>query len=81
MSTITLRGHFDGEKIQLDEPFDLEPNTPLIITVLIGEKRGNERDAWLNKSAEYLVAAYSEDEPDYATHAVKEPNPEYDPGR
>ncbi len=34
MSTINLKAHFDGNKILLDEPFNLEPDTKLIVTVL-----------------------------------------------
>lgn len=30
MKTINLKAHFDGEKILLDEPFDIEPDTKLI---------------------------------------------------
>jgi hypothetical protein len=31
MNTITLPAHFDGQQIQLDEPFELKPNTKLIL--------------------------------------------------
>ncbi len=34
MNTINLKAHFDGNKILLDEPFNLEPDTKLIVTVL-----------------------------------------------
>jgi hypothetical protein len=27
METVTLRAHYDGKQILLDEPFQLEPNT------------------------------------------------------
>lgn len=81
MSAITLRGHFDGEKIQLDDPYDLKPNTRLIITVLANERLSDERDVWLRNSAAYLTNAYGIDEPDYPTHMIKEPNPEYDSGK
>ena len=30
---LDLPAHFDGERIHLDEPFDLEPNTKLIVTI------------------------------------------------
>ncbi len=32
METVTLRAHFEGKHILLDEPFELEPNTELIVT-------------------------------------------------
>ena len=34
MPTIALQAHFDGRRIVLDEPFELIPDTPLIVTVL-----------------------------------------------
>lgn len=34
MNAITLPAHFDGSQIQLDEPFEMEPDTKLIVTVL-----------------------------------------------
>jgi hypothetical protein len=46
---ITLRAHFDGEQIRLDEPFELEPGTPLIVTICPKEDR--DRDDWLHLSA------------------------------
>src|SRR5205085_2096446 len=32
METRTLRAHFDGNQILLDEPIELEPNTELLVT-------------------------------------------------
>ncbi len=32
MEIVSLSAHFDGQSIQLDEPYKLEPNTKLIIT-------------------------------------------------
>ena len=37
MSNVSIPAHFDGERILLDEPIELQPNTKLIVTVL-GEK-------------------------------------------
>jgi hypothetical protein len=34
MSPITIRAHFDGEHIRLDEPCQLEPDAQLLIVVL-----------------------------------------------
>ena len=34
MPTIALQAHFDGERIVLDEKFDLPINTALMVTVL-----------------------------------------------
>ncbi len=34
METITLPAHFDGKQILLDAPFELEPDTELLVTIL-----------------------------------------------
>jgi hypothetical protein len=34
MKRVTLRAHFGGQYVRLDEPFELEPDTALIVTVL-----------------------------------------------
>jgi hypothetical protein len=34
MPTISLKAHFDGSKIVLDEPYSLLPNSALMVTVL-----------------------------------------------
>ena len=38
METRTLRAHFDGNHILLDEPFELEPNMELLITIELYKK-------------------------------------------
>ena len=61
-SPINLKAHFDGERILLDEPFDLPANTPLVVTVLPAEA-----DApWTLAAAAGLARAYADDEPDYS---------------
>ncbi|MFQ5638630.1 MAG: hypothetical protein ACE5IR_11615 [bacterium] len=87
MNIITLRAHFDGEQIVLDEPFKLrlKPNTRLIVTVLPEpeseqeiEENDKERQAWLQMSMKGLENAYSEDEVEYSLDLIKESNPEYE---
>ena len=80
MKTVTLPAHFDGESIRLDEPYELEPNTKLLVTVLPKEHEDEEREAWLRLSSEGLARAYGEDEPDYPAELIKEPNPDYEGG-
>lgn len=63
METIVLRAHFDGKQILLDEPYELLPNTHLLVTVI--KKPDTEQMAWLKLSAEGLNLAYGEDEPEY----------------
>ena len=38
MPAVTLKAHYDGERILLDEPCDLPPDTPLMVTVLPREE-------------------------------------------
>ncbi len=77
MPTITLRAHFNGTQVVLDEPFSLEPNVKLLVTVLPSEADA-ERDDWLRFSAKSLETAYGDDEPEYSTAHLKEANSEYD---
>ncbi|HEX8598398.1 MAG TPA: hypothetical protein VF952_07770 [Chloroflexia bacterium] len=76
----TLRAHFDGQQIVLDEPFELEPDTELLVTVLPKEQveEDAEQQAWLNLSLTRLQDAYSEHEPEYSLDMIKEPNPHYE---
>jgi len=76
METISLPAHFDGEQILLDEPFELEPNVKLIVTVL--SKDENERESWRFLAKRSLARAYGENEPDYDLDLIKEKNPEYE---
>ena len=51
----TLPAHFDGDKIVLDEPFEMEPDTKLIIAVLPKEQVDPEREDWANFAMEALA--------------------------
>ena len=75
METKTLRAHFDGSQILLDEPFELEPDVELIITVL-PKSSDEEREDWTRLSLESLARAYSNDEPEYLLDLIKEEDPE-----
>lgn len=61
MKTVALTAHFDGEKVQLDEPCQLEPNARLMVVVLPDD----ERQAWSRFSAAQLAKAYGDNEPEY----------------
>ncbi len=76
METIVLRAHFDGQQILLDEPYELQPNTHLLVTVV--KKPDAEQMAWLKLSSEGLSLAYGDDEPEYPLTLIKEPNPTYE---
>src|SRR5436305_15116532 len=75
METRTLRAHFDGNQILLDEPFELEPNTELLVTIL---PKASEEDGegWARFSMESFTSAHGDDEPQYSLELIKEANPE-----
>lgn len=78
MEAVILQAHFDGDRILLDEPFDLEPDTRLIVTVVPKQQADDgERRDWLLLSQRGLQGAYAEDEPEYPLHLLKEVNPDY----
>jgi hypothetical protein len=78
MSFKTLRAHFDGHQIRLDEPCQLEADTPLLVIVLQSPPHDIEHEDWLRVSRSALESAYSGDEPTYSLDAIKEPNPDYE---
>ena len=75
MNTISIPAHFDGERILLDEPYTSEPDARLLVTVL--PTKDEEREAWLQLSAQRLAQAYSDEEPEYPLSAIREMNPDY----
>jgi hypothetical protein len=78
MPIISLSAHFDGKIICLDEPFNLKPDTKLIITVLPEHESDDEHNAWLTLSGQKLEDAYGEDEPEYPLDLLKKVNPHYE---
>ncbi len=78
MPMLALPAHFDGERIRLDEPFDLLPNTKLIVTILPELELDNEYEVWLHLSGQRLEDAYGKNEPDYSSDLLKEVNPDYE---
>lgn len=78
MNTITLHAHFDGQQIQLDEPFELKPNAKLIVMVVSDETIDEEREDWRLLAHKSLDRVYGEDEPEYPLDMIKELNPNYE---
>ncbi len=76
MKAKTLPAHFDGEHIRLVEPYELEPNTRLL--VMPKEQPDEEREDWLLLSSRELANAYGDEEVEYPAELVKEPNPDYE---
>ncbi len=62
MTTVALTAHFDGEKVQFDEPCQLDTNARLMVVVLPPD---DERHAWSRFSAAHLAKAYGDTEPEY----------------
>ncbi len=69
MTTVALSAHFDGKKIQLDEPYKLPENARLVVVVL---PPGDERQEWLQLAAQHLARAYGEAEPEYTTDDLRQ---------
>jgi hypothetical protein len=65
MPTVSLKAHYDGKSIQLDEPFDLPANARLMVT-LLPPVADTDREDWSMLSAENLARAYGEDDPEYS---------------
>lgn len=74
MATVILKAHYDGNRIVLDEPFDLAANSKLIVTVLPTESGPltRERAEWAALGAQSLARAYGDDEPEYTLADIKE---------
>jgi hypothetical protein len=70
MPTVSLKAHYDGKTIRLDEPFDLPPNTRLMVTVL-PPLMDTDREDWSNLSVANLARAYGDDEPEYSVTSVR----------
>jgi len=64
MPSVTLKAHYDGERIQLDEAFDLSRNALLLVTVL-SPKGNGDRVPWLAASSAALARAFGDHEPEY----------------
>ncbi len=72
MPAITLKAHFDGQRILLDEPFDLPKGSRLMVTVLPPPPPdGMENAQWSQLSSAGLARAYGDDEPEYSMDDVK----------
>jgi len=73
---VSVPAHFDGERILLDEPIELEPNARLMVTVLPAVDP--ESDSWAGLSSAQLNAAYNGEDDNYPLDSIKEHNPDYE---
>ncbi len=76
MQIVTLQAHFDGKQILLDEPYELAPNTKLVVSVI--EMQDEEREDWTRFSLANLERTFGEDEPEYSLDSIKKANPKYE---
>lgn len=65
MPAISLKAHYDGSSIQLDEPYELPPHAQLLVTVLPTDTEDADLQGWHELSAQSLARAYNENEPEY----------------
>ena len=72
MNAVTLKAHYDGKHICLDDPYPLEPNTRLLAKMVPGDTAEGERQAWLLASQAGFARAYGEHEPDYSGAVIRE---------
>jgi len=71
---LEIQGHFDGKQILLDEPYDLKPNTKVIVRILEDDE---DRD-WVLTAKKNFARAYTDDEPEIPLEKIKTLNPEYE---
>ena len=70
MPAVTLKAHYDGERIVLDEPFEILPNSPPMVTVLPPTETATSED-WISATPKALSAAYGTDEPEYGAEDLR----------
>ena len=63
MPTVALQAHYDGERIVLDEPFDLPTDAALIVTVLptASDPESDTEEVWLRATASSDAFAFLAD--------------------
>ena len=67
--TVSLKAHFDGTRIVLDEAFPLAPQMKLLVTVIEDEGASDadaERRAWSERSKQAMARVFGDDEPEYS---------------
>jgi hypothetical protein len=74
MPTVALQAHYDGERIVLDEPFNLPPHAALMVTVLPPAAEPESEEAWLRATAASDAFAFLAD-PAEDIYTVKDGEP------
>jgi hypothetical protein len=70
MPAVTLRAHYNGDRILLDEPFEIPPNARLMVIVL-PSLDAVVGDDWVMAARRGLGAAYGPDEPEYDVSDIR----------
>ena len=68
MPAVTLKAHYDGRQILLDEPFELPANCDLMVTVL---QDFSEREDLARLASTGLSRAYGDNEPEYSASDLR----------
>jgi hypothetical protein len=73
MASVTLKAHYDGKQIVLDEPFEFPANASLVVTVLAPAtpEHDLEHAAWTELGVQQLAKVYGDGEPDYTLADLK----------
>lgn len=61
MSAVALQAHYDGERILLDEPYDLPVNASLMVTLLSPSSDADSEDVWLRAATSSDAFAFLAD--------------------
>ena len=63
MPIVALKAHYDGERIILDDPFDLPAHAPLMVTVLptVSLPDSDTEEAWLRAASSSDAFAFLAD--------------------
>lgn len=76
MEIVNLPAHFDGKHILLNEPYELEPNAKLVVSVI--QMDDDSEDELAGLALANLERACGDDEPEYSLDLIKEANPAYE---
>ena len=61
MPTVTLQAHFDGQRIVLDEPYDLPAKANLMVTLLPASADTDSEEVWLRATVSSDAFAFLAD--------------------
>ena len=71
MPPVSVKAHFDGTAIQLDENCELPRNVPLLVTILDAASADVPLPGWNELGASGLARAYGDNEPEYTSADIQ----------